>query len=78
MGDDSNAESERQLIDAATELGITHDTQFMEINKAYIELTLRSNGKADLYFHSYFIENYLRSLKAQSDPESTVEIFDIN
>lgn len=78
VGDDSNAESERQLIDAATELGITHDTQFMEINKAYIELTLRSNGKADLYFHSYFIENYLRSLKAQSDPESTVEIFDIN
>lgn len=34
----------------------------MDVNKAYIDLTMRANGKADLYFHSYFIENYLRSL----------------
>ena len=34
----------------------------LQLNKAYIELTMKSNGKADLYFHGYFWERYLRSL----------------
>lgn len=34
----------------------------MLINKAFIDLTMKAHGKADLYFHAYFWEKYLKSL----------------
>lgn len=36
---------------------------------------MRANGKADLYFHSYFIERYLQSL---TDAESRIEGQDVS
>jgi len=39
------------------------ETQILlNLNKAYLDLTMKSKGKADLYFHSYFWQEYLRSL----------------
>jgi hypothetical protein len=56
---------ERDALSAQNELGIEDISLFMNINKAYIDLTMRANGKADLYFHSYFIESYIDSLTDQ-------------
>lgn len=53
---------EKNSLEAQTRLGIEDEAVIMTINKAYIDLTMRANGKADLYFHSYFIERYLQSL----------------
>ena len=44
------------------ELGIQEDNIILTINKPFIQLTMKANGKADLYFHAYFVEKYLRSL----------------
>ena len=33
------------------------------VNKAFIDLTMKAHGKADLYFHAYFWEKYLKSLQ---------------
>jgi hypothetical protein len=33
------------------------------INKEFLSLTVRANGKADLYFHAYVWTQYLKSLK---------------
>lgn len=34
----------------------------MQLNKPFIQLTMKANGKADLYFHAYFWEKYLKQL----------------
>lgn len=34
----------------------------MILNKAFIGLSMRAKGKADLYFHAYFWQEYLRGL----------------
>jgi hypothetical protein len=49
-------------------LGIS-DQNTMWLNSAQIDLTLRANGKADLYYHAYFFEQYLEAL-AQADDVS--------
>lgn len=58
----------------------------LKINKSFIELAMNANGKADLYFHAYFWEQYLKSLdvmqaaiamieKEQVDPLTQIDIF---
>jgi hypothetical protein len=49
------------------ELSITDDNIILTINKPFIQLTMRANGKADLYFHAYFLEKYLKSLSVLQD-----------
>jgi hypothetical protein len=49
------------------ELSIQDDNIILTINKPFIQLTMRANGKADLYFHAYFVEKYLRSLYVLQD-----------
>jgi len=49
------------------ELGLHEDNIILTINKPFIQLTMKANGKADLYFHAYFIEKYLRSLYVIQD-----------
>ena len=49
------------------ELGIQEDNIILTINKPFIQLTMKANGKADLYFHAYFVEKYLRSLYVLQD-----------
>ena len=44
-----------QIISPVTQI-------LLNLNKAYLDLTMKSKGKADLYFHSYFWQEYLRSL----------------
>lgn len=44
------------------ELKIKGDNIILQVNKPFIQLTMKANGKADLYFHAYFWEKYLRSL----------------
>lgn len=39
----------------------------IDINKAYLELTMKANGKADLYFHAYMWDKYLRDLQKKYD-----------
>ena len=50
-----------------SELGITEDNILIDINKAYLELTMKANGKADLYFHAYMWDKYLRDLQKKYD-----------
>ena len=45
------------------ELKIKNDNIVLQINKAFIDLTMKAHGKADLYFHAYFWEKYLKSLQ---------------
>jgi len=49
------------------ELSIQDDNIILTINKPFIQLTMKANGKADLYFHAYFVEKYLRSLYVLQD-----------
>ena len=49
------------------ELTITDDNIILTINKPFIQLTMKANGKADLYFHAYFLEKYLKSLSVLQD-----------
>ena len=45
------------------ELNITKEKNIVvKINKSFIELAMKANGKADLYFHAYFWEQYLKGL----------------
>lgn len=32
------------------------------IKRSFVELTMKAHGKVDLYFHSYFLENYLQTI----------------
>ena len=34
-------------------------TSFISLKRSHFELTLRANGKAEIYFHSYFWSSYL-------------------
>ena len=45
------------------ELGITREKNVvLRINRNFIDLAMQANGKADLYFHAYFWEQYLKGL----------------
>ena len=44
------------------ELKIKNEHIILNINKPFIQLTMRANGKADLYFHAYMWEQYLKQL----------------
>ena len=44
------------------ELRIKADNIVLILNRPFIDLTMKANGKADLYFHAYFWEKYLRNL----------------
>jgi len=44
------------------ELKIKQENVILSINKPFIQLTMKANGKADLYFHAYFWEQYLKKL----------------
>lgn len=47
------------------ELKITQkDDIVLKINSKFIDLVMKANGKADLYFHAYFWEQYLKTLDA--------------
>ena len=35
---------------------------FIEFKRSHFDLCIRANGKAELYFHSYFWTTYLTSL----------------
>ena len=32
------------------------------LNRAFIDLSMKAKGKADLYFHAYFWQEYLKTL----------------
>jgi hypothetical protein len=44
------------------ELKIKSENVVLNINKPFIQLTMKANGKADLYFHAYFWEKYIHSI----------------
>ena len=47
------------------ELNINKDKNIvLKINRSFIDLAMQANGKADLYFHAYFWEQYLKNLDA--------------
>lgn len=58
----STSQASKQEQEKMSALGVTNDHIVMTLNRAFIDLVMKANGKADLYFHSYFIERYLKSL----------------
>jgi len=75
-----------------TDLKITKkDHVVLGINSKFIELVMKANGKADLYFHAYLWEQYLKTLDAaqtlkmavkankgaKSDPQNDDEVVEI-
>lgn len=65
------------------ELGITKDKNIvLKINRNFIDLAMQANGKADLYFHAYFWEQYLKQLDVKQaanalkgDSNTRIDIF---
>ena len=69
QGGDKAAESESTELNSKyeqkimQELGITKEKNIcLKINRLFIDLAMQANGKADLYFHAYFWEVYLKQL----------------
>jgi hypothetical protein len=53
-----NSKYEQKIME---ELGISKDKNIvLKINRYFIDLAMQANGKADLYFHAYFWEQYLK------------------
>lgn len=48
------------------DLKIKQEHIILNLNKPFIQLTMKANGKADLYFHAYFWEKYLKQLSEVS------------
>lgn len=68
-GKESSADLERAKLtqkyeqNILEELNITKERNVVvKINKSFIDLAMKANGKADLYFHAYFWEQYLKGL----------------
>jgi len=76
------------------DLNITQkDNIVLKINSKFIDLVMKANGKADLYFHAYLWEQYLKTLDAaqtyklamnankatgdKTDPQNEDEIIEI-
>lgn len=55
---------------SSTDENDTHD-YFLSINKSYIDLTLKANGKADLYFHAYVWYVLIQTLFYKSNPKAS-------
>ena len=52
----ADAQNDKQI---QTALGISEANIVLEIEKAFVNLSLKANGKADLYFNAYFWQQYL-------------------
>ena len=52
------------------DLKIKHENIILNLNKPFIQLTMKANGKADLYFHAYFWEKYLKQISEGSSSPS--------
>jgi hypothetical protein len=46
----------------------------LRINDSYIELTLKANGKAELYFHAYFWTTYLEQMGSTPEQLAIPEV----
>ena len=57
---DDPLEKEDQAV--FDELNIGRSNVVLEISRPFIELHMKANGKADLYFHAYFRQQYLQQL----------------
>lgn len=69
--ENKSVELEKKFIDKiAQDLKVSFKNWFLTVNKAYIDLTMKANGKADLYFHAYFVEQYIKSLELQAGSSS--------
>ena len=44
-------------------MGIKSENIVMTISRPFIQLTMKANGKADLYFHAHFWEKYVKTLQ---------------
>ena len=44
---------------------VKDDFVILKINRDFFELFIKANGKADLYFHAYFWDNYFKTLQKQ-------------
>jgi hypothetical protein len=64
---DRTGEETRLDARAMKDLGIKDANLLMQLNKAFLHLAMKSNGKADLYFHAYFWDKYLQRLQEVSN-----------
>lgn len=48
----------------------------LSLKRNFIELTLKANGKADLYFHAYLWHLYILNLYLKAHPSSTEAEFE--
>lgn len=46
---------------------------FLEVDECFIQLTLKANGKADLYFHAYLWFNFILSLYQRGNTDNIEE-----
>lgn len=63
---DLQSQLEKNKSAVLRDLGVSQENIILKLSKPYIELTMKAHGKADLYFHAYFWNTYLKSLGKES------------
>jgi hypothetical protein len=69
----SSAEGSSEAKDAENE---SPKNTVLTLKRSFLNLTLKANGKADLYFHAYFWHSFALSLYLRADPSGTLDTFD--
>ena len=54
--------AEAPVITQSFRVGLENDSEDFSINREFLDLTVKANGKADLYFHAYVWTQYLNFL----------------
>lgn len=73
-GEEDDASSTADRNKQMQSLKITDENILMSINEAFVNLTIKADGKADLYFNAYFWDKYLSVLKQHQDSLTDEEI----
>ena len=55
--------AETPSISSSFKVGLNDDSEGFTINREYLDLTVKANGKADLYFHAYVWTQYFTFLE---------------
>ena len=76
---------EAEAIQVDFEVGLVSDDSeqdadaesFVTLKRSHFNLSLRANGKAELYFHCYFWSNYFESVAKKQGVEAEAAFADL-